>query len=242
MAKTGRCVDCGKQTKGYGERCHSCAAKMTHTRGDFDNPEYRRKISEVMKKAWTRGVYDEICTPEYRHKKSTAIKIAWAKGAYDEICTPEYRRKISEGIKAVHARGVYDNPEYRRKMSDATKARWICGGFDDVFRPPYKTTEVPLAAALDICSIEHISQYRPDGYSRIYDEFVPPNLLIEIHGDYWHGPERPKVQKRDVEKAVWAKDNGYHLVIIWEHEIKEQGAWSLVHKRILPLLPIAVEI
>lgn len=94
--------------------------------------------------------------------------------------------------------------------------------------------ELALAAALDICGIEHTSQYRPDGYSKIYDEFVPPNMLIEAHGNYWHGPKCLENQRRDAEKAAWAEENGYHLVIIWEHEIKERGAWALVHERVSP--------
>lgn len=97
--------------------------------------------------------------------------------------------------------------------------------------------ELAVAAALDICGIEHQAQFRPDGYGRIYDEFVQPNILIEAHGDYFHSEQYfPGIEKRDIEKKMWAEENGYRLVIIWEREIKEQGAWSLVHERILPLL------
>ena len=46
----------------------------------------------------------------------------------------------------------------------------------------------------------------------------------------------PEHQKADAEKAIWAEENSFILIVLWEHEIKEQGAWSLVHERILPLL------
>lgn len=105
--------------------------------------------------------------------------------------------------------------------------------------------EKKVTAALEICGIEHETQYSPAGYSRIYDEFIVPNILIEVHGDYWHGnpscfhefDERQCQQKViDAEKAKWARENGYHLVIIWESELKRWGAWTLIHKRILPLV------
>lgn len=43
-------------------------------------------------------------------------------------------------------------------------------------------------------------------------------------------------RKSDAEKAIWAVENGYHLVILWQHEIEELGAWPLVRNRVLPLL------
>lgn len=39
-----------------------------------------------------------------------------------------------------------------------------------------------------------------------------------------------------LKMAEWAKENGYHLVTLWEHEIKEQGAQALVIERVKPLL------
>jgi len=32
----------------------------------------------------------------------------------------------------------------------------------------------------------------------------------------------------DAEKAQWAEENGYELMEIWEHEIKERGAWAII--------------
>lgn len=130
-------------------------------------------------------------------------------------------------VRMRWARGAF------RGNSEALRAAHARGAFDGVFQSP-TSIELAVAVALDICGIEHISQYRPDGHSRIYDELIPPNILIEIHGDYWHSMEKAKV--RDTEKATWAEENGFTLIVIWEHEIKEQGAWSLVHERILPLL------
>lgn len=144
---------------------------------------------------------------------SEAAKARWARGDYDGVQSPEYRKKMSEAMKAARARGCWDG----------------------VFQSP-TSIEIETSAALDLCGIEHKSQYRPNGYSRIYDELIPPNILLEIHGDYWHGPLRPETQKRDKEKAKWAEENGYTLVVFWENEIREVGAWALVHERVFPIL------
>ena len=111
-------------------------------------------------------------------------------------------------------------------MSASMKAAWERGAWDGVFQSP-TSIEVAVSEALNALGIEHVSQYRPDGYSRVYDEFIPPDVLIEVQGDYWHN--RPGAGEKDAEKAAWAAENGYQLVAIWEHEIVERGgAMALV--------------
>ena len=102
-----------------------------------------------------------------------------------------------------------------------------------MFQSP-TSIEVAVSEALDELGIEHEPQYRPDGYSRVYDELVPPDVLIEVNGDYWHSFDEK--QRSDAEKAAWAHANGYYLVIIWEHEMHKAGALELVSERVLPLL------
>ena len=193
------CIDCGDEIDPRSTRCYSCAAIARREHGDYDGEETRRKLSEAVKAAHARGDFDGVFTTE------------------------EYRRRKSEDTKAAWEHGDFES----RDNSEAMKAAWARGCFDGAFQSP-TSIELQVAAALDICGIEHETQHRPEGYSRPFDEFIPPNTLIEIQGDYWHGPERPKQQKRDAEKARWATDNGYELVAIWEHEIKERGAWAVI--------------
>lgn len=120
-------------------------------------------------------------------------------------------------------------------QSERMRIKWLSGAMDSVFQSP-TSIEIETAGALDAMSLRHQSQYRPEGYGRIFDEFIPPAILIECHGTYWHGPERPENQGRDKEKAQWARANGYTLVILWEHEIKEWGAKKLIEERVLPLI------
>jgi len=150
-----------------------------------------------------------------------------------------YRRKLSKALKLAHKRGCYagiHNKSSRKKRSMSMKRAWKDGKFDGVFKSP-TSIELKVSAALDICGVDHQSQYRPDGYSRIFDEFIPPNILIEINGDWWHSESAaPGIRIRDEEKARWATENGYRVIVFWELEIKKYGAWSLVLDQVAPLL------
>lgn len=133
-----------------------------------------------------------------------------------------------------------------RAFGERSRAMWASGHFDGVFKSP-TSIELAIAAALNALGVEHTSRFRPDDYNRPYDEFVPPNVLIEIQGDFWHAnplfyadkelyEAQQRNQHRDVEKAAWASDHGYYLIVIWQNEINEHGAEHLVKERILPLL------
>lgn len=137
----------------------------------------------------------------------------------------------------------YNNIKYGSNCPECAKLtqskqmqkRWASGKMDGVFQSP-TSIEIIVSDALDEMDIKHEIQYRPNGYSRIFDEFIPPCLLIEVNGNYWHGPERPEQQKRDAEKMRWAKNHGFIPIVFWEHEIEKYGAEDLIRERILPLL------
>lgn len=66
---------------------------------------------------------------------------------------------------------------------------------------------------------------------KIFDFYIPLfNLLIEVHGDYWHGNPKKysklnrtqnKNVKNDAKKMLIAQENGYKLSIVWESDLKE---------------------
>jgi len=55
---------------------------------------------------------------------------------------------------------------------------------------------------------------------RFNPDFVDFNnkKIIEMYGDYWHN--LPKVKKRDKIRYITYKNEGYNLLVIWEHELK----------------------
>lgn len=140
------------------------------------------------------------------------------------------RHEISDRVTEQMA-----SPDVRHNLSKKAKARWASGHYDTCFFKHPTKIEAEVYTALEICGIEYQAEYRPPNCCFVYDVFISPNILIEAHGDYWHGPDHPENQARDAEKAKWAREKDYILIVVWEREIKEQGAWSLLHERILPL-------
>lgn len=67
--------------------------------------------------------------------------------------------------------------------------------------------------------------------NKIFDFYIPSkNLIIEIHGDYWHanpliyeGKELNKTQARNVKndkyKTILAKGSGYSFYVLWEYDL-----------------------
>jgi len=64
------------------------------------------------------------------------------------------------------------------------------------------------------------------------------NILIEVHGDYWHA--NPKLYTKDMlterqifkiardkKKLAYAREQGYEILYIWEHDIKNNDFSAL---------------
>jgi very-short-patch-repair endonuclease len=66
------------------------------------------------------------------------------------------------------------------------------------------------------------------GQNWVFDGAVSgTRLLIEIHGDYWH--TRPEVQERDGRKQLWAEQNGYTILVIWEADYQRDPDTELLN-------------
>lgn len=75
-----------------------------------------------------------------------------------------------------------------------------------------------------------------------YDFRIGSNILLEVHGDYWHGnpkkygddknlkplneQQKNKISQ-DKVKEKYAKDSGWILFVLWEDEINN-GDWSVL--------------
>jgi len=71
-------------------------------------------------------------------------------------------------------------------------------------------------------NINFVSQYN---YKLgIADIFIEPNKIIEVYGDYWHN--YPKGREKDKKQIKYLKNNGYEVLIIWEHELKNVAKLS----------------
>lgn len=87
-----------------------------------------------------------------------------------------------------------------------------------------------ISNILDTNNISYKFQFRTPHGKYIFDFLIQPNLIIEVHGDYWHA--NPKVFSgtyltykqtqnliRDREKAQWCDSNNFKLLLVWEYDI-----------------------
>ena len=81
-------------------------------------------------------------------------------------------------------------------------------------------------------NIEYTFQFfiNTDGVCKSYDfKLKDTDTIIEVHGDYWHGGSGVSKHHFDVKNTIkndnlkkqMAIDKGYGVIVIWEHEIKE---------------------
>jgi G:T-mismatch repair DNA endonuclease (very short patch repair protein) len=167
------------------------------------------------------------------------------------------REAISEDTIARHARlssrpgelngmfgeSLFDHMDesttetWKRKQQELHEQRLKTGKYVDMglasAKKPIKMTK-PERLVREWLDSNHISNqygYRLENSS--YD-FRVGNVLIEVHGDYWHGnPEiygqgkralnETQIFKinRDTEKERLANEHNFSLIVIWESEIKK---------------------
>lgn len=215
-------------------RSEAVSKAMNNPDSYFQSDEARRKRSKTLRRRW-KNPEDGIGSEEANRKRSKSMIDLW-KDPNSNMNTLETNARRSAITRAAWNRpdSPYRTEECRERRSIAAKTLWEQGVFDGAFRSP-TSIEIQIREALDKFGLDHQSQWSPIGYTKVYDELVRPNILIEVHGSHWHTSR--KQQEKDLEKARWAHDNGYNFIAIWDFHLKEYGADFLVEKWILPLGP-----
>lgn len=218
-----RCIDCGKEGNGHpgAQRCRSCASKKIWAdgKGCKFTSDTRAKMSEAGKR---RGYIEASRSPEARAKQSETMKRITSNSAYrakmssnrrKDSADPKWRLDVSNRIRAAHSRGVYDN----------------CHDFGR-FGP--SSLEIKLAHAMDVIGIVYVQQYRPAGYTRFYDFYIPnQGLLIEVDGEHWHSSVEAKTIDR--EKDLMAVRLGYDILRVGESDLTKLGPDEVVRRWVM---------
>lgn len=144
------------------------------------------------------------------------------------------KRKI---MNQVIGNDQVDGSTYQRLYSEATKTRRALK--IELFGSKSKSSKYGDDTSIekfvyDILDQENI-KYVPQKAIRYInvDAYLPNHkMIIQVHGDYWHANKRlypePKnnIQRKNIEKDrianEIAKSSGYHLVEIWEMDIKDK--------------------
>lgn len=141
--------------------------------------------------------------------------------------------------QAEYATEYWSRPGTRESQSLKIRNTWATGIHDNVIGMCLKSSaaEDTVAAALDQIKLDYIRQYRPDGFHRLYDFFIPSlMLMIEVDGWYWHhsaDAERRGTTLADVEKDDWATHHGYTVA-----RIENVG---MISSHLVPMLQQLVE-
>ena len=204
--------------------CQSCNKKGEKNPfyGKSHTDEFKNNHSELMK---GRNVGEK--NPFYGRTHSektieilreTCGRSGEDNGFYGKTHTEENRELISQ--RAINA---LKNKKYKKTI-------------------PEKLTEEQL-----------VKMNIPHTYNKIiqkvgqFDFIISDNILLEVHGDYWHGNpliygedkhplnERQLYkQSRDTEKKTLAEQIGHRVFYIWEFDIKNEN-WGILYeiKRLL---------
>lgn len=229
--------------KPFSPMCHSCGQKKVWTDSAYINHqrtiqqkstterwksnEYRSKVTTGLVNAHATNVtFRQTATAALtsnESKRLDRLKIKRADSSYKNKLataavanwnTPEYRNKIITSL---------NSNDIRTKISIGVKKAWS--------RPEYANSillnnksklEDHLAAILDNADIVYERQYYLGHWSfDFYIPYSPKHLLIEVHGEYWHGERFGNHRARDQAKATFIQryhSSEYELKVIWEHE------------------------
>lgn len=156
-------------------------------------------------------------------------------------CAGKYR--FETGISSL--RYFISNKKENTNLIEEDKKCNICGSIEMMRNNTLKQIEegrLYRSNTLIERKIEDLLKFKKIDFKHQYklgywcfDFFIPPNILIEADGDYWHGnPEKFKelnnTQLRNLQndkrKTEYASRMNYNLVRFWEKDIKNR--WSMV--------------
>jgi len=231
--------------------CKTCHAKVTHLRfGSIRNgvDSMRCRFCKI---PWNTGLTKEtsegLRTGAEKISKSTKENYAngviksWNTGLTKE--TNEILQRISEN----HT-GKKHTKESLIKISIASSERWKRPDFREKMLPHMvemmkknpntnSKPEIRVREILEQLKINFIQQFsiKYEDFDikpirRYYDFYlIDYGILLEIHGDYWHGfgileenknSTQKYVSQNDYLKAYIAKCENLKYCVIWEHETK----------------------
>jgi G:T-mismatch repair DNA endonuclease (very short patch repair protein) len=244
LPKWSPCKECGNICKDSycSKECMSIGLSK-NKKGKKQPPrskEHTRKLSEVAKQ--------RLSNPENHpmygknHSKQTLEKISKTQkerlkdvtkhGMYGKTHNEKTIEKMSKGrieyykVNPAPFKGKTHTPESIRKIFQ---------------NKPMNKLEKVVADYLDTCGIKYTFQFfiNSGGVCKSYDfKLKNSNIILEIHGDYWHGGNGVKKHVFNVDENIQndklknniAKSIGYNVIVVWESEIKEDI--SIINKKI----------
>ena len=210
--------------------------------------EHSRKISEAAKER----LKDPTNHPMYgkTHGDETLEKISQTQKERlkDPTNHPLYGKTHSEETKKLMSEARID---YFKENAPYLKGKKYIEYFGKEKAPeiikkifqnkPMNKLEKKVGEYLTELGIDYTFQFfiNEDGVCKSYDfKINNTNLILEVHGDYWHGGNGVNTHVFNVDdniqndklKTEIANRRGYEVVVVWESEIKDDI--DIIRKRI----------
>jgi len=233
------CKPCGSrgERNAFFGKTHSDATKSriseinTGARVGELNPFYGKHHSEKTKSVLrvkcvhhgeSNGFYGK------QHTDATIAIIRKKNIEHRQRMTPEDVAVISEKQTAGHRRAMQLDPVRYRE------ARIKANRISLANQERYKINRIEQAVQRMLCDAGLEFEYSVIlGFKQFDFGNKQRRILIEVHGDYWHGnPEiygdgkRPlnDIQRNrmdaDESKRIWAEEHGFRLIVVWERQLK----------------------
>lgn len=172
-----------------------------------------------------RRAYGKFCEYSCRSKYYNAGK---ANPMYGKTRSEEYKQNVSKRFKDIPL-----SKEHRQKISKANTSKKRSkesrknykmaairtGSFINFLKNKKDTQiELKLQQALKDAKIKFMTQINILNRTQS-DIFIEPNLAIFADGDYWHGDNFPRHQKRDRNVSAYLRRHGYSVFRFKEKDI-----------------------
>ena len=210
--------------------CQSCC--KTGDRNPFYGKKHDEKFKESLS-AKRKEDYKGEGNPFYgkTHSEATKNKLREInEGKHDGANNSFYGRKHSKESRKRMSRS---QKKYYKENEVVVSKRLRENGIKSVLKQSRGRKSNPervVEAELKRLGIKHKYNKILDNRYQ-YDFLIDENILLEVHGDYWHG--NPKIykspndlnerqvfkKKRDKEKKVFAEKLGYKVIYIWEMDV-----------------------
>lgn len=183
------------------------------------------------------------CVDCGKRKGNTASMRCYSCAAKERVSRPGAIKAMSDARKAL-----WNNPEYasklcdmrsqlwyRSKQSATHRSNWAKGVYDSsASLKRISPLETIVAETLDMLGINYIKQFRPPGYSKVYDFLLScEHVLIEVDSNYWHHSDmmlRHGKAEKDAEKELWALDHGFYFARIDEQSVRSDQLVDLLQQ------------
>ncbi len=200
---------------------------------------HRENLSKSIKKWYSNNEHPWVGRT---HSKEALKKISQTQrcrldnpenhGMYGRTHTPETIKKISNSQKKYYE--TNDSPFKGKTHTPETIKK--------IFQnKPMNKLEKKVGEYLTELGIDYTFQFfiNEDGVCKSYDfKINNTNLILEVHGDYWHGGNGVNTHVFNVDDTIQndklkteiANRRGYEVVVVWESEIKDDI--DIIRKRI----------